>query len=114
MKSKQNIEKFSLMLTICDDDMCEPLEEYLRLKKLNTGILFMGKGTAESDIADIFGFGMCDRCICATLVPESSQEKALKDVTDFLGIEKDKYGLAMLLRVSSASSALMDMLKLEY
>ena len=114
MKSKNNIEKFSVLLAICDDDMRDEFEDYLRVHKLNTGILFMGKGTADTDIADIFGFGMSDRCICATLVPENSQEKILKEITDFLGIEKDKYGLAMLLKVSSASSVLMDMLKLTY
>lgn len=114
MKSKNNIEKFSVLLAICDEDMNEKLEDYLRAHKLNTGIIFMGKGTADTDIADIFGFGMSDRCICATLVPEGSQEKILKEITDFLGIEKDTYGLAMLLKVGSASSVLMDMLKLSY
>lgn len=111
---KNNIEKFSVLLAICDDDMGDKLEDYLRAKKLSNGILFMGKGTAESDVADIFGFGMNDRAICVTLVPESIQEKVLKDVTDFLGIEKDKYGLAMLLKVNSATSVVMDMMKLEY
>ena len=70
----------------------------------------MGKGTAESDIADMFGFGLSDKAILALLVPQSSQEKILKDLSDFLGIEKDSYGLAMLLETSSASSVVLDMM----
>lgn len=113
MKKQQiNIDKFSVMLAICDDEQKEVLEGYLKQKKLKNTILFMGKGTAESEIADIFGFGLSDRVISATLVPQSSQEKLLKGLVNILGIEKDTYGLAMLLDVNSASSVVLEMLGL--
>lgn len=110
MKKLRASDKFSLLLAICNDESLQELDEYLTEKKLKNGLMFMGKGTAESDIADLFGFGLSDMAILALLVPESSQEKILKDITDFLGIENENYGLAMLLEVSSASSVVLDML----
>ena len=48
----------------------------LNEKKLNGGIIFQGKGTAESEIADIFGFGLSDKDILAVFIPKSkSREK---------------------------------------
>ncbi|MBQ7351360.1 MAG: hypothetical protein IJW59_00625 [Clostridia bacterium] len=114
MKKSTYSEKFSILLAICDDDKGPELEDFLNQKGVGNGILFMGKGTSNSDIADIFGFGMSDRAIVASLVPESSQEKILKQVSDFLRIEKDAYGLAMLLEVSSATSSVLDLMGISY
>ena len=88
------------------------LQEFLEKYQLNNGLIFIGKGTAESDIADIFGFGLSDKLITCVLVPEHSQEKMIKELTDVLGIEQDHFGLTMLLETSSASSAVMSMLGL--
>ena len=110
MKKQRASERFSVLLAICDDEYEREFEEYLAKKHLNKGIIFRGKGTAESEIADIFGFGLSDKMVTALLVKESTQEKVLKDITKILGIEKDTYGLAMLLEVSSASSTMLDMM----
>jgi hypothetical protein len=110
MKKQQASERFSVLLAICDDEYEKQFEEYLAKKNLNKGIIFRGKGTAESEIADIFGFGLSDKMVTALLVKESQQDKILKSVTNILGIEKDTYGLAMLLGVSSASSTMLDLM----
>lgn len=114
MKKQVIKDKFSILLAICDDEKGKDFEAFLSKKKLKNGILFMGKGTSESDIADIFGFGLSDKAIVAILVPETGQEKILKEVSDFLGIEKDSYGLAMLLEVNSTSSTVLDLMGIEY
>ena len=114
MKKQKNIDRFSLMLAICDDEQKDILQNYLKINHLNNTMYFKGKGTAESEIADIFGFGLSDKIISATLVPESGQEKILKELTDELGIEKDKYGLTMLLDINSASSVVLDMMNIKY
>ena len=114
MKKNKITSPISILLVIVDKGKGELVEEYLNAHKLNGGLLLFGKGTAESDMADIFGFGMSDRDIVACLVPTAFQEKALKDVTKLTGIEKDNFGLAMLLDVSSASSSLLDMLNVAY
>lgn len=113
-KQDKVIDKFSVMLAICEDEQKQVLEQFLANKKLNNTIIFKGKGTAESEIADIFGFGLSDRIISATLVPQTGQEKILRELSDALGIESDTYGLAMLLDVSSASSVVLDMMGIEY
>ena len=106
------IEKFSVLLAICDNEQEAELQEFLESRNLNSGLIFLGKGTAESDIADIFGFGLSDKLITCVLVPEHSQEKIIIELTDVLGIERDHFGLTMLLETSSASSAVMSMLGL--
>jgi len=109
MKAPKVSDKVSVMLSICDNEQESILQEFLTRKKLKNGLIFMGKGTAESEIADIFGFGLSDKVISAVLVPESSQEKLILELTELLGIEKDHYGLTMLLETSSASSVVLDM-----
>lgn len=109
-KQELNIDKFGVMLAICDDEQREILEDFLAKNKLNNTIFFKGKGTAESEIADMFGFGLSDRVISATLVPETGQEKLVKQLSNALGIEKNTYGLAMLLDINSASSVVLQMM----
>ena len=114
MKKETVVDKFSVMLAICDSDQEEDLEGFLKKNNLTNGLIFIGKGTAESNIADIFGFGLSDKIISCVLVPEHSQEKLILELTDVLGIERDHYGLTMLLETSSASSVVMDMLGLSH
>ena len=109
MKKAKVSDKFSVLLAICDNEQENELEEFLKAKKLKNSLIFMGKGTAESEIADIFGFGLSDKLITAVLVPQSSQEKLIGELTDVLGIEEDHYGLTMLLETSSATSVVLDM-----
>ena len=110
MKKAKVSDKFSVLLAICDNEQMSELEEFLTRKKLKNSLIFMGKGTAESEIADIFGFGLSDKIISATFVPQSSQEKIIAELTDVLGIERDHYGLTMLLETSSATSMVLDMI----
>ena len=114
MKKNKIESPISILLAVVDKGKGELIEEYLNNHKLKGGLLLFGKGTAESDIADIFGFGMSDRDIVACLVPTAFQQKALKDVAELTGIEDDDFGLAMLLDVNSASSSLLDMLNIAY
>ena len=80
---------------------------------MKNGIIFSGKGTSESGIADLFGFGMDDRTVLAVLVPEDKKEKYLQDITKITRIEIDNYGLSMLLDISSASSPLLGLMGIE-
>lgn len=114
MKQAKIKSPISILLAIVDKGRGEWIEEYLNSHKLKGGLLLFGKGTAESEIADIFGFGMSDKDIVACIVPISHQEKILKDITDLTGIEKDSYGLTMLLDINSASSSLLEMLNIAY
>lgn len=113
MKITKMKSPMSVLISISDSEFSEEIEEYLNKKHLKNGIIFSGKGTSESSIADLFGFGMDDRTILALLVPEDKKEKCLKDITKITRIEIDNYGLAMLLDVSSASSPLLGLMGIE-
>ena len=101
-----------LVVAICDDKKGEEIELYLNSVNLNAGLLFMGKGTAESEIADLFGFGMNNRDIVAVIVPKTKTDKVVKKINEITGIETDSYGLTFVMPLSSASSTLMDLAKI--
>ena len=109
MRKAKYSDRISVLVAICDDDQVEILQEYLTRKKLKNGLIFMGKGTAESTVADVFGFGLSDKLITALLVPESIQDKLITEITNLLRIEEDRFGLTMLLKTSSASGEVLDM-----
>ena len=114
MKKSKIQSPISILLAIVDKGRGEWIEQYLNSHKLRGGLLLFGKGTAESDIADMFGFGMSDKDIVACIVPIAHQDKVIADITKLTEIETDSYGLTMLLDVSSASSSLLDMLNIVY
>ena len=113
MKNVKIKQPISLLLAICDKGQGELVESYLNTNHLDAGLILMGKGTATTDIADIFGFGMDDRDIVACLVPKNEETQILNDVTDILGIERDEYGLTMLLDLNSASSSMLELCKVK-
>ncbi len=113
MKNTKIKAPISLLLAICDRGQGDLVESYLNNHHLDAGLIMMGKGTATTDIADIFGFGMSDRDVILCLVPKADETKILDDVTDILGIERDEYGLTMLLDLNSASSSILELCKVK-
>lgn len=107
MKKTSIKSPVKLLLTIVDDGVGDLLEKYYNERNLTGGLVFKGKGTAESEIADLFGFGLSDKDIVAIFVP-SDCEDIVNDVNEITGIERDSYGLNMVLEINSASSNLLD------
>lgn len=99
----------SLLIAIVDDNQGQKVEEYLVRHKLNAGILFNGKGTSESEIIDLFAFGVDDKDVIAVIVPVEKEDQILEDITELTGIENDEYGLTMLVPISSASSTILEL-----
>lgn len=112
MKNEKIKAPISLVIAICDKGVGEEVEVYFNNKGLTSGLLFFGKGTAESVIADIFGFGMNNKDILAVIVPVEKLEKTVEDINQITGIEHNNYGLTMVLPISSASSLLLDLTKI--
>lgn len=111
MKKQPKMESpISLLVCIMDRVCLDDVEKYLSDNHLKGGLAFMGKGTGESDIADIFGFGMDDKDIIACFIPNSHKDKIVRDINNITGVEKDNYGLNMVLKVQSASSNLLELL----
>ena len=112
MKTTKVPSPMRLLLSIVDDGIGENIERYLNEKHLKGGLIFKGKGTAESEIADIFGFGLSDKDIVACFIPTEKCSKIVDEINDLTGVERDTYGLNMVLDVNSASSNLLDLIGL--
>ena len=111
---KNTIESpVTLLLSFVDRGKADDVERYLSEHKLNGGLVFMGKGTAESDIADIFGFGMNDRDVIACIIPVAKKDKIIADINEITGVETDTYGLNMLLKIQSMATNLLDFLNIK-
>ena len=108
MKNTTIKSPVELVVAICDDKKGEEVEAYLNSVHLDAGLLFMGKGTAESEIADLFGFGMNNKDIVAVIVPIEKTQKVVDKIIQITGIENDAYGLTFVMPLSSASSLLFD------
>lgn len=112
-----NIEKIKsplrLIMSFTDRDVAKDLEEYLTSENMKGGIVFRGKGTAESNIADIFGFGIDDKDIIACLVPTEKVDTILANMREISGIERDNYGLIFVIDLQSASSNLLEFLDIK-
>lgn len=101
---------FKLLISFTDRDVAKDLENYLNERNLNSGLVFMGKGTSESEIADIFGFGISDRDVLTCLIPSDKVDGVVADFNEISGIEKDNYGLLFVMDLQSASSNLLEIL----
>lgn len=106
VKIKAPIE---MVLAICDKGLGEELEKYIQSQGLKAGIVMSGKGTAESMVADLFGFGLDEKDILVVLVPVEKTEKIVGGINAITGIEDDRYGLTMVLPLSSADSNIIDL-----
>ena len=114
MKKIKIQSPISLLISIVDRDDSHEVEEYLSRHNLHSGIVFMGKGTAESEIADIFGFGMSDKDIIACIIPNEKKDKIVADINNITRVDIDKYGLNMVLKISSAGSNLLELMKIRW
>ena len=113
MKTVKMKSPIELMLSFVDDDVAQDVEQYLSDHKLNAGVVFMGKGTSESEMADIFGFGMSDRAVIACIIPVDKKDKIMSDINKITGIETDRYGLNMCIKLSSADSNVLNMFNIK-
>lgn len=113
MKKSSIKSPISLLLSIVDDDIALEVEKYLSKQKLSSGIIFNCKGTAESEIADIFGFGMDDKSVIACIIPVEKKDKIVSDVNEITGVEKDNYGLNMVIKVQSSASNLLEFMNIK-
>ena len=110
MKKEKTPSPLLLLLSINDDGMGEVIEKYLNENGLIGGMFFQGKGTAESEIADIFGFGLSDKDIIAVFIPKENSKQIIDDINIITGVEEDRYGLNIVMEINSISSNLLEFL----
>ncbi len=80
-------------------------------KKLNVPIFYRcrGKGTAPSEMLDIFGLGGTSRVVTAALVSKSGAHTALKDMTEQLFYHQKGGGIAFTLPLTGLQGQVLEL-----
>lgn len=75
------------------------------------GVL-MGKGTAQSMLGDLFGFGIIDRDIVCGIVNTEMSKKIIDALDQKLNLKKSDSGICFCVPVNAISSDLFEQLNL--
>lgn len=112
MKRKKIISPIDLLIVIIPrhkgNKVCKILNDY----KIYTHVNCIGYGTAESTIADLFGFGIKERDIVFAIIPTDKGEKLLDVFENEFKFEEKDNGLAMTLPINSIEKKLFDLIKI--
>lgn len=113
MPRKKIKPPFEIMISIVDRGDGEKVAKLLEQNHINHIAILQGTGTAESEIAELFGFGVVERDIVVSLI-DQERSKAMVELlyTDLnMGIEHS--GCVFTISPSSATLDLLNTLNLE-
>ena len=96
-----------LVISFYDKKYGNELEHYINEKSMGVGVVCLAKGTADSNIADLFGFGMNDKDVLMLMTPTQHTMELIGGINAITGIETVDYGLTMVLSLSSATAPLI-------
>lgn len=75
--------------------------------------VLMGKGTAESKLGDIFGFGIIDRDIISAVIKKEESNKILDELNTTLNLSEEHMGVAFTTEISAVTSDIFDLLNIK-
>ncbi len=104
---------FEIMIVIVNRGEGENVIDLLENNHINNIVRFQGKGTAESEMADIFGFGVVERDIIACLIDEERSKALVELVYTDLHLNVEHSGLVFTIEPSSATLDLLTTLNIE-
>ena len=113
MKIKNNNESpIDLLVVIVPRNdgrkVCEILDKYNIHLQLNC----MGHGTAKSNIADLFGFGISERDVVFSIIPTEKGNELLDFFNKTFEFEKKDNGLAMTLPINIIEKKLFNLINI--
>ena len=114
MKKKSIPAPLELMVTIVERGVSPKVCEILKVHDCPFSLITLGEGTAQSQTADIFGFGIVDRDIIWSFVNPLMSDKILNTFENVLELSKPRKGIAMTIPLQSASNLLLDFLGINY
>lgn len=103
-------------------EMLYVIVSHKNLKKVNAifsdfGIshysVLPAKGTAESKLGDIFGFGIIDRDVIVAVVNKTDSVQLLNTLDDALKLSTPHHGVAFTTEISAITSDVIDLLNLK-
>lgn len=75
--------------------------------------VLMGKGTAESKLGDIFGFGIIDRDIVSAVIKKKESSKILNELNTALNLSEEHMGVAFTTEISAVTSDIFELLNIK-
>lgn len=114
MKRKPISAPFEMLITIVERGNADKVREILQAHDCTFSLTTLGQGTAQSEAADIFGFGIVDREIIWALVSPIMSQKILNTLNTVLDLEQPRHGIAMTLPINAASNLMLDVLGINY
>ncbi|MDD4110334.1 MAG: hypothetical protein PHS54_02145 [Clostridia bacterium] len=82
--------------------------EILNKYKIFTHVICIGNGTAESDIADLFGFGIIERDVVISLIPVIKSTKILNSLNRKFHFKERHNGLAFTIPINSIEKKILE------
>ncbi len=114
MRKKTISAPFELLITIVQRGKSEKVREILKMHDCPDNLVTLGEGTAKSEAADIFGFGIVDRDIIWSLINPIMSDKILQSINDALDLDKPGRGITLTIPANAASNLMLDILGINY
>jgi len=113
MKKEPILSPIDLLITIVDQNSGEKVINFLKQKDVSYYVECSGHGTAESELQDLFGFGIRERDIVISLVNSKKSEELLHELNEIFGFNERHTGLAFTVPLNSAEKQLADLLNIK-
>lgn len=113
MKSKKMRCPFEVMIVIVNRGEADNVIDVLENNNINQVLRLHGRGTAKSEMADIFGFGVVERDIIACFIDEERSKALVELIYTDLHLNVEHSGLVFTLQPSSATLDLLETLNIE-
>ncbi|MFA6860140.1 MAG: hypothetical protein WCR30_01975 [Clostridia bacterium] len=112
MNKKGNGSPLELLITIVERHRGHEVCEILNTNQDVTHINCIGYGTADSEIADLFGFGISERDVVLSLVQSENSVEILKKLNEKFDFNKKNNGISFTIPVNSIEKKLYNLLKM--
>ena len=113
MAKKKSICPIEIICIMIDRRLEKDSEEILKKHGIDAYVTFLGEGTANSSMGDLFGFGISEKSVLIGLVDREKSRNVLEDLREEIGYDKNGRGLAMTLPLSSATSTMLESLNID-
>lgn len=106
MEEKCVPKKIKMLTTIVDRGKGEKIAELLRENNVLYNMIFLGKGTANSEILDYLGLGQTEKDIVLSVVQEDNVKNIFYNLNEKMNLKEPGNGIAFTLPINSIDSAL--------
>lgn len=102
-----------ILFVIVGHKNLEKASEVLEDNGIQYKTVMPGKGTAESKLGDLFGFGIIDRDVITTVVKTEQRSKILSELDEKLNLSEPHNGVAFAMSIDAITSDVLQMLNIK-